>query len=151
MKIRKILVTVMAVIMVLGLFSSIASASNNVDEYFAFQVNANGYTTTTNVRSKTDTSPLYLLFYTIQNHNSAYVRTVAGANGTNLTQDPQGYMLNHVTCSVGVQYSIHSTIYESGYSTAQLAFASRNYLNSEYMTGVWSPDSVGRYVDATMW
>lgn len=64
----------------------------------------------------------------------------------NLTLD-NGKHVKRVTCTKGIQYSVRSYIYESGYRYARLGL-STNWLEGDTISGVWSPDSTGTYTVA---
>lgn len=87
----------------------------------------------------------------LENNSSVNVRALGMASDaeSNLTENgTTGRLTDHVICRLGVQYSVHSQIYEKGHRTAAIAFQSKNVINKERVEGVWSPDSTRTYTHA---
>lgn len=57
-----------------------------------------------------------------------------------------GIARNYAKCTKGVYHSLHSTVYEDGYSRVTIAMTTAKV---EKITGVWSADSTGTYTEAT--
>lgn len=101
---------------------------------------------TTNVRRKTNTTPVYI-------NNQSGMTLWVYANG--------GYKPSKVSVlySTGTtnqgfakvnqgKYVVHSTIYEKGYRTAWLNISTATSGVSGTCRGVWSPDTAGSYPSA---
>lgn len=130
---------------------SVITYANNDNSPIGFSVNATNFNATTAPRLKENPSPLYGYITYLQHNSTVQVRAVgvAGSNEEPLTENGlTGNLVPYVTCRQGYQYLIHSQIYEKGYGYAKLGFRSVNIINSEYVSGWWSPDSVGNYIDA---
>lgn len=150
-KIPRIMATMLMAVTILTASAIPALAANTGDASISnFTISALVYTPIT-ARSKTDSTPVYL-YYTGGSNSSVKVQTQGG--GT-LSGSFSNYTLSsssaatYVTCRINVQYSIHSSIHESGLSFARLGFRSQNTALPETISGVWSPDSAGTYADAT--
>lgn len=150
---KRFLALVLMVVMMFSVMAIGASAAdpNIKDTSFSFTVTGSAYTSTT-VRAKNDTSTVYLFL----NDSSTYIHCYAQACGsTTYTSGLYNKTLvnaervTNVVCRRGVQYSIHSDIYEEGYRYAALRFKQLVTPNSGTVAGVWSPDSSGSYTDAT--
>lgn len=101
---------------------------------------------TTAVRSKTNTTPVYI-------KNTSGMNLWVYANGGSKPSNPS------VTESTGTtqggfakvlpgQYVIHTLIYENGYRNAWLNISTATNGVSGKCKGVWSPDTAGSYASA---
>lgn len=146
---KRIISLCCAIIAILSVLTVSAFANNHTDEGFAFWIYPPSLSLLGS-RAKTDTTPVYL-YITSSTSDKVWVSTVGCTesldNFVNLTC-VNGAIKNHVTCYVGTKYSVHSFIYEYGYSYASLEFESADD-SIVYLAGVWSPDSVGTYTYAT--
>lgn len=146
---KRIISLCCAIIAILSVLAVSAFASNYTDEGFAFTV----YTDVVKLldwREKTDTTPIYLYIKT-GTTSPIRVSALGAIESSDVMTDltcVHGAYAAYVTCSVGVKYSVHSFVYECGYDLASLQFWNP-YSTSNYITGVWSPDSVGTYTYAT--
>ena len=128
-----------------------AFAANTSDTLFYFVVNATNFNVKTGAREKQNSTAVYCKITDLENNNKVHVRALAcNADGeVNKTQNGLlGTSAPYVTLALGKPYSIHTHIYEDGYRSAKLAFESINFINSERVEGVWSPDSTRPYTDA---
>lgn len=97
-------------------------------------------------RKKDGDSPVYLYYSSATNNRYTYVYVRAYGDDTkNLTLNAKAIDTDHVTCYLGNKYLIRSNIFESKCKTATLGFKSANYIQSQTVSGKWSPDSVGSY------
>ena len=138
-----------AVMMLSG--STVAFAGNTGDTNYDFSVSAFNYDTRTPKRDKLDKTAVYVYVTYLQDNSSVNVRALGMANdkGTNLTENgTTGSLTDHVICRSGIQYSVHSQIYEKGHRTAAVAFQSKNAIQRETVKGKWSPDSTRTYTHA---
>lgn len=119
--------------------------SSSDTEFKSFSISPSNYNKL-GYRSKENSTPVYLWYKSATNNRYEYVFVRAyGTGGTNLTLNGSAKSVDHVTCSMGHQYAIRSNIYELGYGMATLGFKSANYIESQKISGYWSPDSVGTY------
>ncbi len=128
-----------------------AFAANTSDTPFNFVVNATNFNVKTGAREKQNSTAVYCKITDLADNNKVRVRALAcNADGeVNKTQNGlSGTSASYVTLTLGKPYSIHTHIYEDGYRSAKLAFESINFINSERVKGVWSPDSTRPYEDA---
>lgn len=114
-----------------------------------------GYRIIEESREKDNSSPMYL--YII---NSVYYATRVKALGTNHKPTTESYCYNktcnyngttwydYVTCARGVDYSIHSKVYEAGFDYGTLGFLNYNNGTQVIISGEWSVDSWNTHVDA---
>ncbi len=130
-------------------------ASNYTDSNIDyFEISCSEFTLLDTARNKTDDTSLYL-YITDLNYTNAMVQARGANTSSDLTltnTSNETYSLSrgqcdHVTCRKGIQYSVHSLIYEDNYSYATLAFHA-GYAANDHLTGYWSPDSIGTYTDA---
>lgn len=103
-----------------------------------------------------DTSPLYLYLENLGYSNyNILVQAIGCISETDKTSTvnltvSNGVLAQYVSCREGLQYSIHSDIYEEGYRYASLRFQDRGEASGNtIITGWWSPDSIGTYTSAT--
>lgn len=147
---KKMCALAMATMMICSVGGSVMAA-NTADKSINFDINAGNFNKTTGDASKTNKTAVYLYIKSLANNSSAYVKAIGVKNSDkmNLTENgTTGKRTEYVVCKEGVQYSVHSQIYEKGYRTAKLAFKSKNFINSERIKGVWSPDSRKTYTHA---
>ncbi len=150
---KQLIAMICILVLIVSAMAVTASAENNHhDAFFEFDVLSN-IPYGIEPRYKTDTTPLYVNVQT-GSERAIYVRAEGVTSNyskfENLTC-VNGTLVDHVTCSIGIgsayKYSIHSWIYEHGYSMATLSFIST--VGYGHITGVWSPDSQGTYNYAT--
>lgn len=147
---RKIAVALLAVMLFSALagYASASWANISFNQY----ISGSSYTKLTDVGSKSDTSALYLYIGSGPNQQHRVralgCATTNNSQTENLTVFANGDDADYVLCFKGTKYSIHSEIKENGYDFATLSIwqlgASGN------VSGQWSPDSIGEYVDADM-
>ena len=151
---RRVLTVCLLAIMLVSTFCVSAYAANTTDTGFAFYIAGVGYTEMpdASARKKEDSSAVYL-YYTEGTNDYVRTRTLGASSSSgpwhNMTYIPSQGLVSYVNCYRGQRYSIHNYIYESGYRWAKLAFNSTNIINSEYISGVWSPDCAGVYTSPT--
>ena len=104
-------------------------------------------------RAKTNSSAVY--FRMTGSNSSSYVNVkVLGTNVNPVTSWSQltnctvknGVAKNYAKCNKGTKYSLHSTVYEDGFSRVTLAMRTPS---NDTISGVWSADSSGTYNEAT--
>ena len=147
---KRICALAMTALMICSMCGSVM-AGNTTDRKINFDINAKDFKKTTGDAAKQDKTAVYLHITSLANNTSAYVKAIGvkGSDQMNLTENgTTGKRTDYVTCKEGVQYSVHSQIYEKGYRTAKVAFKSKNLINSERVKGVWSPDSTRQYTHA---
>jgi len=128
-----------------------AIAANTSDTPFYFVVNATNFNVKTGAREKQNSTAVYCKITDLADNSKVRVRALAcNADGEiNKTRNGTSNKdASYVTLKMGVQYSIHTHIYEDGYRSAKLAFESLNFINPERVEGIWSPDSTRPYEDA---
>lgn len=119
-----------------------ANAANTTDNPFSsFHIYPNVHWTRLN---QTDSKEDYSYVYLYISSASRGVRVHA------LGIDSNGYAHNctcdgNVYCVAGNEYLICNSIKESGYNYADLEFYSASTYYEDYISGVWSPDSVIEY------
>lgn len=159
MKVKKLLTMCLSAVMLFSLLavpafaaelesnaipaSSASIDNNHEDKNFTFNFDFLGHANTTG-ESKTDTSPTYIVAYSMC--NGGFDVHVDGLNTTTGAwvdcTDTVTYGQPHLS-TINRPGLISQWVYEQGYRTARLGgyklFASRS------VTGKWSPDSVGSY------
>ena len=153
---KRFLFLILAVTTLVTAMIATASASNYTDrEIVSFHIPYYRYSTPLDPRDKEDSSPVYLYITDLSYSNYNILVQALGCTSKtgsysfeNLTVS-NGAMAQYVACREGVQYSIHSDIYEEGYAYASLRFQDRGESSGNTITGLWSPDSIGTYTSAT--
>lgn len=150
--IRKFFASVFVGVLVFSAGVGIVSAANTTNRGFSLE-DVGTMATAIDRTQKTDASPAYLRLdeqATEQTHCyvSAYGCNSDGTGAVNLTF-VNGSVVSDVVCRKGIQYSVHTKIYEDGYRYAFLTFSQLNYHMTGDISGVWSADSTYRYTDAT--
>ncbi len=137
--------TLMTVIS-LGSIPVMANARSNVDSAITnFRVEPSNYNQIA-MREKDDTTPIYLWITEAKNNRYSDFRVKVFANGSkNVMVDGHGNIVEFVNCYVGRKQSVRNNVREDGYNRVALGFQSRNYVETQSITGEWSPDSTGRY------
>lgn len=96
-------------------------------------------------RAKDTSTSVYLYLTGAENNrfDSVYVRVYGtGDNDCTLTANGKS---GKVTCNLYTEYEIYNNVYEKGYRFANIGFESKNYLESQKITGRWSPDCIGNF------
>ena len=151
---KKLAVGVVSLVIVIGMMIP-TMASNTGDTYITeFYVPvSNVFTVFHSPRAKQDSTPLYVeLTSTVHGNVKAQARgmsytdwmqgqTPSTLNTSNVTANSQGYGVTYVTLTPDIDYSVRSFVYEYGYAFATLGFKAYYDNQSEYIDGVWSPDS----------
>lgn len=148
---KKMMSCVVMIVMVVFGITGFVFAANSNNRNLSFTAYSAGFSSGTSRADKEDTSPLYLLVKSLSKNDSINVRAmgIKHDKSTNYTENGlTGVLTDHVVCIKGKEYSIHSQIKEHGCDEALLSFRSFGTY-SEKVSGVWSPDSVGRYIHAT--
>lgn len=101
---------------------------------------------TTTVRSKTNTTPVYI-------KNTSGMNLWVYANGGSKPSNPSVVYSTGTTQGgfakvLSGQYVIHTLIYENGYRSAWLNISTATNGVSGNCKGVWSPDTAGSYTSA---
>lgn len=137
-------------IMIMSYFVMSASAANTTDSDFSTTVYST-YWSGIPARAKEDASPIFLYIDTISN-GGTHVQVAANGNKTgtggftNYTY-ANGVPVNSVICRKLIQYSVHNTINENECTYALLSFRLFHELATCTVSGTWSPDSTGTYMD----
>lgn len=130
----------------MGNMTVMAGARSNVDSAITnFRVEPKNYNQIA-MREKDDTSPIYLWINQAKNNRYSDFRVKVFANGSaNVTVDGDRHPVEFVNCYVNRKQSIRNNVREDGYSRVALGFQSRNIVESQSISGEWSPDSTGTY------
>lgn len=132
-----------------------ASAANVKDTPYAFTVS--GRAGRTGYRDKTNTTPVYM-YYTTGTYSSVRANPMGWmiSDDADLAALPHGATRSNgstvkfVYVKKNVKSSIRTLLYESGYSSdVFIEVTSYNASSSDYIKGVWSPDSTRTYTVAT--
>lgn len=151
MKICKCLcVCMLSAIMLFSLMVPASAAGNYTDRKFVdFDIWVDGRKL--DAEEKWDTTPHYLYVtggnidtMSIQSYGNTYDTTSGGVNCTY----SNGKLVNYVTCRKGDPYLVRNLVKENRYSWATLGIARKNSPAGGWVTGVWSPDSIGSYTVA---
>lgn len=129
--------------------SSVATptlAANTKDASLPTDFISFGSSTTTNVRSKTNTTPVYM---NNQSGMTLWVYANGGYKPSNvsLTYSTGTTIGRFARVPVG-KYVIHTYIYENGYRSAWLNISTATSGVSGKCRGKWSPDTAGSYPSA---
>ncbi len=152
-RIKKYVSLFLLLAMVLSTGLITVSASNYQDTSFSnIELSYNHFTHPIPVRTKTDSTPVFLhlkdISYTFAGVGVQALGTnsynVTPGNVANLTYS-NGALTGMVFCIENWKYSIHSLIYERGFRYASLRFKSSVTTGSHIWDAVWSPDSIGSY------
>jgi hypothetical protein len=146
--------------MALGLAVSASAAGGTITPYtnntnipMAFQVSSSYQYTKT--AAKEDTSPVYV-YYSTGTYSA--IRVTAYGLMTQDNKDRVTYTelsdrstVSFVYVPINQHTKVHTGIYEGGKKYAVLGIRSMSYSTTDYIAGVWSPDSVGyaNYTSAT--
>lgn len=152
MRLRKHRMLIFFVVILLVTFTiPTAFAANTADTDFTSPISGSLIRYINESRAKQDSSPVYLCVNHFADDDFIWVRAV-GSHDTSAPLRANSLTLSHginverVVCRVGINYSIHTEIYESGYEYANLGFT-RFYAGSTTFSGTWSPDSYGSYAE----
>ena len=144
-------------IMILASFSILpVFAANTTDTYITgLVVSGGGEVVYPGSRSKDDDSAMYLLIYNTTTYNESRVKALGtnstsatSSNSYNCTCTAYGTRVSYVKCHRGIDYSVHSFVYEDNYNRATYSFINP-YSGSQTIYAEWSPDSWNSHVDAT--
>lgn len=150
-KIKRIFALLLLLVVFASIFAICASAANTDDiNFYRITINSTTDFVKLAAQKKEDSSAVYL--YTTDSSEDLHRTRVYGYNsGTNTYTNRTWVnrtLVSYVNSRVGVKYSIHNNIYESGYRMASIGF--QGYYPINYMiAGRWSPDSANTYTDAT--
>ena len=150
-KIKRISALLLLLVVFASTFAICASAANTTDyPFYRITINSTTDFVKLDTREKQDSSAVYL--YTTESSEELHRTRVYGYSSITNTYTNRtwvnGVPVSYVNSRVGVKYSIHNNIYESGYRMAAIGFQGYSSLN--YMIeGCWSPDSANTYTDAT--
>lgn len=146
-KVIKSIVGISFLMICLGM-SVIAAPRDSGDRYFTdFTISPRDYAMPTVAYGSKDDSTsvyVYLTDATDYRYNYVKVRTY-GPGKINLTCDSSGERQDHVSCYIGQEHEVYNTIWESGYRAANIGLCSANYINTQTVSGRWSPDTVGHF------
>lgn len=154
-KLKRALFLLLAISVIVSSAAFSVFASNTTDYgIYDFEVPFQSYSIPLYPREKEDATPIYLYITSAKYSYSgiatqalAYTSRTSSYNSTLTVSN--GVCVQYVTCIPYVQHSIHSDIYEEGYSYASLRFFTGGISSGEVISGVWSPDSTRTYTSAT--
>ncbi len=129
------------------------SAANTTDTAWSMTSSTTDFKYLGASRLKTDATAVYFKMNTSVTSNKVDVK-VLGTNSNPVTSWSQltnctvknGAAKNYAKCNKNVNYSLHSTVNERGFSRVTLAITTAK---DEKISGVWSADSSGTYNEAT--
>ena len=143
---KRILAILLGVIAIVSMMAVSVAAGNFQNQNFEFTISYSSKYT--DPEYKADTSPCYARVDQVT-YSSKYILVSAcgctngGGNKTNLTVNGDGVSVSQVTLYLNDERLIRSDINEAGFSYATLGFFSP--AGSNWIKGVWSPDSIGSY------
>lgn len=140
---RKLMAPLLAAILALTALSPAAAyAGNNQDTDFGVREISAGQPKAIGVREKTNESSVYVRVNGLASYCAMWpVAAVRDHNGSDYNRVSVG--AQHWTCSSGRGTFMPGLIYEKGYRYASVYFENLYNNNYGFVTGVWSPDSVG--------
>ena len=129
------------------------SAANTTDTAWSMTSSTTDFKFLGASRTKTNSSAVYFKMITSVTSNKVDVK-VLGTDSQPVTGWSQlhnctvknGIARNYAKYTKGVNYSLHSTVYESGYTYVTLAMTTAK---DEKIAGVWSADSANTWNEAT--
>ncbi len=146
------ILTFFVVILLVTFIIPTAFAANTKDSEFTSPISGTLVRYIDRSRAKQDSTPVYLCVNHFANDEFIWVRAVgshdtsAPLRGDSLTLS-HGINVDRVVCRVGINYSIHTEIYEKGFEYANLGFTRFYNSGSTTFSGTWSPDSYGSYAE----
>lgn len=150
---KKIASILVAATMLCPMCVASVSAANTTDVAWSMTSSAVDFKYLSASRAKTNSSAVY--FRMTGSNSSSYVNVkVLGTNVNPVTSWSQltnctvknGVAKNYAKCNKGTKYSLHSTVYEDGFSRVTLAMRTPS---NDTISGIWSADSSGTYNEAT--
>ena len=160
--IKRLLGSFVVVVLAIGMMSTaMAQTESSVDTYIEdFSVSNGSFSVYPDAREKSDSSAMYLYITSLS--SSTYVRVQARgmdypdwtyydatlSNTSNETCRADGTSVYYVVCYGGIDYSVHSYIFEHGFEGATFAFQTPYGGMTINVDAVWSPDSAYPHVDA---
>ena len=129
------------------------SAANTTNANWDMTSSATDFKYLGKSRSKTDSSAVYFKMSTSVTSNKVDVK-ILGTKAYPVTGWSQltnctvknGIARNYAKCTKGLNYSLHSTVHEDGFSRVTLGITTAKV---ESIAGIWSADSSGTYNEAT--
>ena len=149
---KKIVSIVVAVTMLCPMCAASVSAANTTDVAWTM-TSSSVFKYLGASRIKTNSTPIYFKMGASVTSNQVDVK-ILGVNSisvtgwsqlTNCTVNKNGVAKNYARCAKGVNYSLHSTVYEHGFSRVTLAMRTPS---NDTISGIWSADSTGTYNEA---
>lgn len=148
---KRIMAMALVIITIVAMMALPASAANTSDTTSTVTVTA-AFLRNRPFRPKENTSAIYLLINSA-GYEHTYVQAQATTSDGNDRRNftvVDGDLVTNVVCRRGVKYSVHTSIYESGYRYAALDFKHLNTTTSTTsLNYTWSPDSTREYAYAT--
>lgn len=147
---KRILALVLTIVALVSVMAVGASAANTTNRNFRSAVDGDSFTYVSAER-KEDSSTVFLYLNSVPGTHIYVQACGCNSSGTgrkNLTL-VNGSIVTSVVCREKLDYSIHTDIYEWGYSYATLGFKLLIPGNTGVADGYWSPDSSGSYFEAT--
>ena len=147
---KRVICLCLVIVTIMSFFAMSASAANTTDVDFSRTVYST-YWLSIPPGEKEDASPIFLYIDKITNGDT-HIQVAAKGNTTgsgyfeNYTY-ANGVPVSSVVCRKGIRYSVHNTIHENGCTYALLTFRLFEYISSCTVSGTWSPDSTGTYMD----
>ncbi len=160
---KRMAASLLTIILAAGMMVMVmAQTESTTDTYIdKFPVtNATPFTVYPYARDKSNSSSMYLYITSLT--VGTYVRVQArgmeypdwtyynatASNTSNETCLADGTSVYYVTCSVGVDYSVHSLINEHGFEAATFGFQTPYASTTTKLSGYWSSDSAYSHTDA---
>ncbi len=145
-----IVLSAMAMSLAVGASAAeIPTTRSTEDRSFAFKVTSSYQYTTT--EKKEDKSAIYVNYDTGEYSAirvTAYGKMSQDGSRVNYTELSDRSTVAYVYVPINQKTSVHNGIYEGGKDYAQLAIRAKSS-SSDYVAGVWSPDSTRYYTSAT--
>lgn len=145
---RRIFALMMVLLIFAGNLNVYAAKYDASDTYFTnFSISPFNYKTPTEAyRTKDTDTSVYMYLTGATNYRYNYVNVKAfGTGRTNCTLNAEGVPTGNVMCYLYVEHEIYNNIRESGYLLANVGLSSANFVDSQTVTGRWSPDTVGNF------
>lgn len=149
---KKIASILVAAALLCPMFVMSVSAANTTDVSWSMTSSNSGFKYLGASRVKTDGTPMYFKWKT--SVSSYVVRVeILGTNAQPVTNWGQVYnwtykngkKRNYAVCNKGINYSLHSYVYEKGYPYVTSGITTDK---NEKISGVWSADSKNTYNEA---
>ncbi len=145
-----LVLSAMAMSLTVGASAAEIPATRSTDDRtFAFKVTSSYQYTSS--EKKEDKTAIYV-YYDTGDYSAirvtAYGKMSKDGSKVNYTELSDRSTVSYVYVPINQKTSVHNGIYEGGKSYAQLGIRAKSS-SSDYVAGVWSPDSTRYYTSAT--